>query len=120
MGFQHAISNGITNFINFSGRASRSEYWYWVLFTCAAAVVLSVAAQAIPAAAGTLGLLSLALIPPAFSVCVRRLHDLDKSGWQYFVVLIPFIGTLVMFVWFCTKGTDGVNRFGKNPLAMAS
>lgn len=119
MKIQTIISTGIKNYANFSGRASRSEYWVFGLFILLVSISITSLSLAIPNAATAFGLLQLALIPPAFSICVRRLHDLDKSGWQYFIVMIPLLGTLMMFVWFCTKGTDGNNKYGEDPLALA-
>jgi uncharacterized membrane protein YhaH (DUF805 family) len=51
------------------------------------------------------------------SIAIRRLHDLDRSGWWIFLVLIPLIGAIVLIVWYCTKGTEGSNRFGPDRLA---
>lgn len=111
-----------TNYVNFSGRASRSEYWLFYLFTIIAGIVMVI----IDAAVGTYdaktgyGLLntvfSLAVLVPGLAVSVRRLHDLNKSGWWLLISIIPFIGAICLIVWFCFKGTEGQNRFGYNPL----
>jgi uncharacterized membrane protein YhaH (DUF805 family) len=53
---------------------------------------------------------------PLLSVEVRRLHDLDRTGWWLLLVFIPLIGWIVLFVWFCMRGTTGKNRFGEDPL----
>ena len=60
---------------------------------------------------------ALALLVPSVAVAVRRLHDTDRSGWWYLVVLVPFVGAILLIVWFCTKGTSGPNRFGADTLA---
>lgn len=61
-------------------------------------------------------LFSLAVLLPNIAVGVRRLHDLDKSGWWYLLILIPLVGALVLIYFFVQKGTDGPNRFGADPL----
>jgi uncharacterized membrane protein YhaH (DUF805 family) len=59
----------------------------------------------------------LATILPLLSVSVRRLHDLDRSGWCVLLDLVPLVGWIILLIWFCTKGTDGPNRFGADRLA---
>jgi uncharacterized membrane protein YhaH (DUF805 family) len=61
-------------------------------------------------------LVELGLFLPSLGVIVRRLHDLDKSGWWYFFVIVPLVGPIMMLVWLCTRGTNGGNRFGNDPL----
>ena len=119
MGFGEAISTGFSNYVNFSGRAVRSEYWYWTLFTIVGGIVASVVDMAAFGGgmmAGGLGivaaLFNLAILLPSIAVGVRRLHDLDKSGWWLLLIFIPLIGAIILIVWFCTRGTPGPNRFG--------
>jgi uncharacterized membrane protein YhaH (DUF805 family) len=105
----------------FSGRARRAEYWYFVLFNIIVAIVLSL----IDTLLGTFdfvqgvgllsGLYSLAVLIPTLAVTVRRLHDVDRSGWWIFINLIPLIGTIVLLVFALTDGTPGSNRYGPNP-----
>ena len=98
-------------YANFSGRAMRSEYWWYTLFAIIVSVVLSVVDMML----GTQLLqpiFALATLLPGIGVCVRRLHDLDKSGWWLLILLIPLIGALVMLYWFCQPGTPGDNQFG--------
>jgi uncharacterized membrane protein YhaH (DUF805 family) len=115
MDFMQAISSGFQNYVNFSGRAIRSEYWWWILFT----VLLAVVASIIDAALG-IGILAaiatLGTLLPSLGLAVRRLHDLDKSGWWVLLALIPLIGPIILIVWFCGRGTVGSNRFGPDPL----
>jgi uncharacterized membrane protein YhaH (DUF805 family) len=90
MNFFEAISSGFRNYVNFSGRAARSEYWYWTLFT----ILLVLAAFLIDVSiAGEQGILTfianLMLVLPALAVSVRRLHDLDKSGWFVLLAFVP-------------------------------
>ena len=61
-------------------------------------------------------LFGLATILPSLAVAVRRLHDLDRTGWWIFIGLIPLIGWIILIIWYCTRGTVGPNRFGPDPL----
>ena len=115
MNFTQAISSGFSNYVNFAGRAIRSEYWYWALFV----VVGSIVARIIDAVIG-IGLFNsifgLGVLLPSIAVGVRRLHDLDRTGWWLLLDFIPVIGWIVLIVWFCSRGTVGANRFGPDPL----
>jgi len=119
MNFTEAIASGFRNYVGFSGRAPRSEYWYWFLF----AVLVNIAATIVDAIlfsradVGPIGLIvGLALFLPGLAVGVRRLHDLDRSGWWILIVFIPIVGVIILLVWACMRGTLGPNRFGPDPL----
>ena len=126
MNFQNAVKSGFSNYANFRGRAQRSEFWYWVLFFWLSVAVAEVLDAALfPGVSGSnnpglelyvlpLNLVGYALLIPSISVFVRRLHDIDRKGWWWLITFIPF-GGLVMLVWLCSKGTQGVNRFGTDP-----
>jgi uncharacterized membrane protein YhaH (DUF805 family) len=119
MGFIDAISAGFRNYVNFSSRASRSEYWYWVLFTVLLAIAAALVDLSIAAASGfsPIGtIVSLGTFLPSLAVAVRRLHDIDRSGWWILIGLIPLVGIIILIVWFCQRGTVGANRFGPDPL----
>jgi uncharacterized membrane protein YhaH (DUF805 family) len=58
---------------------------------------------------------SLAIFIPSLAVCVRRLHDIGRSGWWYLIGLIPVIGWILLIVWFCTDSQPGANKWGPNP-----
>jgi uncharacterized membrane protein YhaH (DUF805 family) len=64
-------------------------------------------------------LASLALLLPSLAVAVRRLHDIDRTGWWILLWFIPIIGWIILIIWHCTAGTPGPNRFGQDPLAGA-
>ena len=124
MGFGEAVKSVIfKNYATFSGRASRSEYWWFTLFNIIASIALQVSTIALgaidPILAGIAGLLVivffLGIFVPSLAVIVRRLHDVDKSGWWYLIVLTG-IGALVVLYWMIIKGTEGDNRFGPDPL----
>jgi uncharacterized membrane protein YhaH (DUF805 family) len=116
MGFGQAISSGFSNYVNFSGRSCRSEYWFWVLFIVLAEIVTSIIDVVIGVRVTT-GIFGLVTILPGLAVAIRRLHDLDRTGWWFLLVFIPLIGWIVLIIWYVTKGTDGPNRFGADPLA---
>jgi uncharacterized membrane protein YhaH (DUF805 family) len=166
----------LKRYAQFSGRSCRKEYWMFVLFSFLVSIVLSLVDSALGlgghansfstsgngafaaganSSGGILsGIWSLAIFIPSLAVGIRRLHDLDRSGWWYVAPLVVIIvgvvllaiGTMgltagaggggigaaviggllllgggivgiVLFVWFCTRGTDGPNRFGPDPLA---
>jgi uncharacterized membrane protein YhaH (DUF805 family) len=119
MGFGQAISAGFSNYVNFRNRASRSEYWFWILFYLLGAIVTGIIDFVLDVQL-TSGLFGLVMVVPNISVAVRRLHDLDRTGWWYLLVFIPLIGWIILLIWFCTKGTEGPNRFGPDPLATAA
>lgn len=124
MGFFEASKHCMSKWITFSGRAQRSEFWWFALFYLIASIVFQVAMTVAAAGGSTAGMvIGLAsLIPLIFllvasiSVSVRRLHDKDKSGWWYWISLVPIVGAILLLVWFCQRGTAGPNRFGTDPL----
>lgn len=61
----------------------------------------------------------LAVLLPSIAVCVRRLHDIGKSGWFYFIAFIPLVGAIILLVWFCSDSQVGSNEYGKNPKELA-
>jgi uncharacterized membrane protein YhaH (DUF805 family) len=62
------------------------------------------------------GIAGLALFLPGLAMSIRRLHDRDKSGWLFLLILIPFVGAIILLIWYCMRGTIGPNRFGPDPL----
>lgn len=120
-----ALSSAFGKYVTFSGRAPRSEFWWFLLFTWAIHLLLGVIeAGLLPAyvdaetGAGPLnGLWSLFTLLPTISVSVRRLHDLGRSGWWWWLWLVPLIGSIILLVWFCLRGTQGPNAHGPDPLA---
>jgi uncharacterized membrane protein YhaH (DUF805 family) len=109
MNFGEAISSCFRNYANFSGRAVRSEFWYWYLFTV---IVLTALDLLLGHFSIISGVVALALILPSLAMGVRRLHDIDRTGW-WILIGATVIGTLVLIYWACLPGTPGDNRFGK-------
>jgi uncharacterized membrane protein YhaH (DUF805 family) len=125
----------LRRYAEFSGRSRRKEFWMFVLFNYAVGLVYG-------ALVGILMLMfyftdmsedmmmlifvislvpwmlySLWVVVPGLAVTIRRLHDLDKSGWNLLWALIPLVGPIMLIVWYATAGTRGPNRFGPDPLA---
>jgi uncharacterized membrane protein YhaH (DUF805 family) len=117
MDFGQAIKICLNKYATFTGRAQRSEYWYFFLFMVIVNIVASVLDSAIFGDVPVLYLIAtLALIVPSIAAGVRRLHDTDKSGWWLLLGLIPVVGAIVLIVFFCQRGTVGPNQFGPDPL----
>jgi uncharacterized membrane protein YhaH (DUF805 family) len=111
-------------FFDFTGRASRSEYWLYFLCFILQAVVAVVIDQALfhPDMSSPLGiygpayiLVIVANLIPSLSVGFRRLHDTNRSAWWMLIALIPLIGGITLLVFYCLPGTQGPNRFGPAP-----
>lgn len=111
----------LKQYADFSGRARRKEYWMFVLFNVLIMIVLMVIDAALGLSAGdsALGVLSgiysLAVLIPSIAVCVRRLHDVGKSGWYYLLGFIPIVGPIILLVWYCTEGERFTNAWGEDP-----
>lgn len=98
----------------FSGRARRKEYWYFVLFN----IIISIAVSIIGSILGTTlldKLYALAILLPGLAVSVRRLHDIDRSGWWLLLIFIPIAGPIILLVFAVTNGTQGANQYGPDP-----
>ena len=102
----------LQNYVNFSGRARRKEYWMFVLFNMIISIVLGIIAGLIHfELLGTL--YSLAVLLPSIAVGVRRMHDVGKSGW---FILIPIYNLILA----CTDGVQGENEYGSDPKNQSS
>ena len=121
MSFTEAVKTCFSKYVDFTGRAPRSEYWWWVLFVIIVSVVLSIVDFSV-LGAGDSGvsvlssLWSLATLLPGLAVGARRLHDTDRSGWWYFIMFVPLIGGIWMLVLLCLPGSNGRNGYGPDPL----
>ena len=112
------------NYANFNGRARRAEYWYTALFNAILIIPFYLIAiwgltsnSTTLTVVGSLVYIVVALgtLIPGLAVSVRRLHDLNKSGWYYFIALIPFVGGIILLVWFFTDGNRFSNNYGDDP-----
>lgn len=133
-----AITSCLSQYATIRGRASRAEFWFFKLFNTVIiwvlTLVMGIAVMIVLLRAGAFkpgahpnptailfimsaaGLWMLAMLLPSAAVAVRRLHDINRSGWWYWLYLIPLAGLVLMLVWNCERGTAGPNRYGRDPL----
>jgi uncharacterized membrane protein YhaH (DUF805 family) len=107
----------LKNYAKFSGRARRTEYWMFMLFSLIISLVLAFI-EGLLGSGGVLGLLyGLAVLVPSLAVSVRRLHDTGRSGWWLLIGLIPIVGVIVLIVFAVQDSNAGDNAYGPNPKA---
>jgi len=117
MTFSEAIKTCLVDkYVTFSGRATRSEYWYFFLFYYFLTFCLSfiVGFSQSDHALAVIGLLCLPILLPSLAVTVRRLHDTGRSGWWFFISFVPYIGGIALLIFLCQK-SDEDNKYGSNP-----
>jgi uncharacterized membrane protein YhaH (DUF805 family) len=123
MSFMDATKSCLQQYVGFSGRASRSEYWFAYLSFIVAVMgmfTLSIVSLFVVEALATLmGLLTFVLylggFLPLLAVSVRRLHDLGKSGWMMLLGFVPIVGGILLLVWFVSDGEAFDNAYGAVP-----
>jgi uncharacterized membrane protein YhaH (DUF805 family) len=119
MTFTAAIKSAFSNYAVFTGRATRSEYWWFYLFVFILNTVIEVAAElgdsSVLASLVSLAF-ALAILVPSIALATRHLHDVDRSGWWQ-LIGFTIIGLIPLLYWLVKKGTDGPNRFGEDRLA---
>ena len=113
MNMSQAVRSVLSQYATFSGRARRSEYWFWTL----AVFIVSIVGAVIDAITGGYVfqiVIGVATLIPGLAVGARRLHDTGRSGWWQLLALIPLIGAIILIVWYATdSGPD--NSYGPNP-----
>lgn len=109
---------------DFSGRSRRKEYWYFQLFNAIVMMFLVLFAVAFSdqgkpnmIAFGIMFAYGVILFVPALAVTIRRLHDIGKSGWWYFIAFIPLIGGIILFVFTVLDSEPNANQWGLDPKA---
>jgi uncharacterized membrane protein YhaH (DUF805 family) len=110
------LSNYITvmqKYFAFNGRATRSEYWYFLLMNVTILISLSVLNAIVIEIQYVLIAYNLFIVIPSISVGARRLHDIGKSGWWLLIGLIPFLGLILFYFFIKDSATD--NEYGPNP-----
>ncbi len=115
MSFQEAVRSALRNYANFNGRASRMEFWYFILGIIIATIVASIIDSYALDEPLLESLVTVGTIVPSLAVGTRRLHDIDRSGWWQLIHVIPLIGSIVLIVWWASLGSPGANRFGPPP-----
>lgn len=115
-------------YATFQGRASINEYWYFVIYVCIISFILLLLRTIVTICTTETGALSIAmlviifinacwLICPSIAVSVRRLHDIGRSGWWLCILVIPYIGTIVMFIFSALNSEKQDNKYGPyNPI----
>ncbi|MFM7331223.1 MAG: DUF805 domain-containing protein [Brachymonas sp.] len=109
MDIKTAVVTCLTKYVDFDGRASRSEFWWFFLFQFILVIVLSLVLSLL----GTIA--SLALFLPGLAAGVRRLHDIGKSGWWLLIWLLPLIGWLIAIYWAVQPSQTETNNWGAPP-----
>jgi uncharacterized membrane protein YhaH (DUF805 family) len=121
--FAEAVRSVLSSYATFSGRARRSEFWWFALFMLLVGIVTGILDAVLGTRAGDSGIgiinlvASLALLLPNLAVSVRRLHDTGRSGWWILIGLIPVIGTITLLVFFVIDSQQGSNKYGESPKA---
>ena len=118
LGFVDAVKICLTEkYCDFNGRARRSEYWWFCLCNFVLSYVVNLIGGLISPTVGMVltCIVTLGLLLPGLGVCVRRLHDIGKSGWLVLLALIPLVGAIILIVWFCKDSDRGSNAYGPSP-----
>jgi len=119
MSFFEAIAVCLSKYATFTGRASRAEFWWFVLFTALTALIINALFAPFLGADAGLWLATLFLVVmllPSLAVGARRLHDMNVSGWWQLLHLSG-IGSLFLYIWMMFAGTPGANRYGEPVVA---
>ncbi|HEX7128922.1 MAG TPA: DUF805 domain-containing protein [Rhodanobacteraceae bacterium] len=113
----------VGKYATFAGRARRKEYWMFALVNFVICVALAIAGMVMLGKSqnsalvmdAVLGVYLLLILLPSLAVTVRRLHDTGRSGWWFWIQLVPFVGPIVLFVFTVLDGTPGTNAYGPSP-----
>jgi uncharacterized membrane protein YhaH (DUF805 family) len=105
----HLMFQPFLKFVDFSGRANRTEYWLFLLLTLLLGFVGGMIGDVVPL------FIMLALLLPTAALGVRRLHDINLSGWFYVINFIPLAGAVFMIIVGLIPGDTGENKFGSPP-----
>ncbi len=112
MQFQESVKTCLNKFVDFKGRASRSEFWWFVLFTVLVNFILGAISDKLQ------GIGALILLLPYLAVAVRRLHDIGKNWYWLLVGIIPIIGAIVLIYFYVQKSMSTANEFGDVPVGI--
>jgi uncharacterized membrane protein YhaH (DUF805 family) len=112
MHFQDSVKTCLNKFVDFKGRASRSEFWWFVLFTVLVNFILGAISDKLQ------GIGALILLLPYLAVAVRRLHDIGKNWYWLLIGIIPIIGAIVLIYFYVQKSMSTANEFGDVPVGI--
>ena len=118
MSFNDAVTNClINNYMNFSGRASKSEYWWFLLFSFIIGFIAGLIDYfAFGVQVGFATLIMLIVIAlPSIALTVRRIHDFGQSGWLFLFTIIPYIGSIIILIFGIMEGEEYPNQYGEVP-----
>lgn len=122
MTFGQSISRCFSKYCTFTGRASRSEYWWWILFTAIIGLLFGIPSglqsihESSPSGLPVISyIVSALLFLPSLGVLFRRLHDTGKSGWWWLIGFIPVVGTIILIVFCCQPSQAFLNQYGSVP-----
>jgi uncharacterized membrane protein YhaH (DUF805 family) len=115
MGFGDAVRTCFQKYVEFKGRASRPEYWWFFLSYVIVYVVGLILVGAVRGLYFLLWIALLAYFLPLLAAAVRRLHDTGRSGWWYLIALIPIVGFIILIVLLAGEGQPGPNQYGPPP-----
>lgn len=120
MSFGAAVSTCFRKYATFKGRARRSEYWYWFLFNILVSFVLlgidySAHLVVLEDVRILTALFGLVVFVPSIAVSVRRLHDIGRSGWWYWIGIVPILGPIILLVFYVTDSKPEENEYGVSP-----
>ncbi len=122
MTFGQSISRCFSKYCTFTGRASRSEYWWWILFTAIIGLLFGIPSglqsihESSPSGLPVISyIVSAVLFLPSLGVLFRRLHDTGKSGWWWLIGFIPVVGTIILIVFCCQPSQTFPNQYGSVP-----
>lgn len=115
--FTEAVKRALTvNYCNFNGRSSRSEYWWYALAMLILNVILTLITGHYETASAVIGtIVGLALLLPGLGLAVRRMHDINKSGWWILINLIPVVGNIIFIIFACKDSDPYPNQYGPVP-----
>jgi uncharacterized membrane protein YhaH (DUF805 family) len=113
----HYYTDVLKKYAQFEGRASRKEYWMFVLANIIIGFVIGIIEGIVKLSSINLlaDIYGLAILIPSIAVSVRRLHDIGWSGWWVLLGIIPFIGAIILIVLYCLDSQPGDNKYGPNP-----
>ena len=131
MSLGESLTSVFNKYATFTGRARRSEYWWFTICYCVIGFILNIAymGMLVGVMSGEMPsndpsysmvqtisiIIGLGLFLPALAVTVRRLHDIGKSGWNILWAAIPFVGVIIVLVWMCQDSDVVANKYGESP-----
>ena len=113
--FKEAVTRVFNKYAQFNGRASRAEFWWFMLFCVIVGFIFGILTSISSVFAYISYLFNLAVFIPVLAVSWRRLHDIDKAGGWWFINFVPLVGFIIFIIWCAKPGVPQANRFGEVP-----